>query len=359
MRLHRLIQLGASSLVLALLGIAIGASASSAAAGYRPVDLGTLPGGFFSQAFAVNTAGVAVGFSNGSGIVIYHATVWRSDHHGAYQATDLTPSDQIGVAQDVSDSGVVAGYRATGDFLSHAALWRPNGAGGYVQVDLGELPGDTSSMAAAIGPRGSVVGSSGTHAVVWRPAGAGFTVTDLGLLPGAVDAQAQDIGARATIVGSVSAMSFRHATIWTLTASHSYAASNLGTLPGDDNSQANGVNPAGLIVGLSERNATGATLPVVWNHAGTGYAAAALPSVPGVTGGVALGVSPGGLVAGWSGNDAALWRPARGGYQVIDLGTLPGGTYSRGRAINAAGVVAGDSGAAGNFNGLATLWLPA
>jgi probable HAF family extracellular repeat protein len=131
-------------------------------AAYRVVDLGTLPGGSFSAALAVNERVEVAGQSDG------RAVMWRGG-----RIIDLgTPAGTGSVALDISELGEVVGYRQVGDGF-RAFRWQ---AGEL--VDLVPLPGDTSSFALAVNDRGEVVGfgDPSSRPVRWRPDG---TAVDL------------------------------------------------------------------------------------------------------------------------------------------------------------------------------------
>lgn len=147
--------LGAAPLTPAL--AAPGVAAVPAAA-YRVVDLGTLPGGSFSAAQAVNERSEVAGQSDG------RAVLWR-----AGRIIDLgTPQGAGSVALDISELAEVVGYRQVGDGF-RAFRWQDGEL-----ADLPPLPGDTSSIALAVNDRGEVVGLSfaaGSRPVLWQPDG--------------------------------------------------------------------------------------------------------------------------------------------------------------------------------------------
>ncbi|MFA1542883.1 hypothetical protein [Actinomadura monticuli] len=126
---------------------------------YRVIDLGTLNGSDWSEAFAVNEHGHAAGQSDG------HATLWRN---GRIIDLGVLPGGLWSVATDLNDRDEVVGYgSASGG--THAFLWK-NGR----MRDLGALPGGTDSYAEGINNAGDVVGNSTApgeytrHAVRWR-----------------------------------------------------------------------------------------------------------------------------------------------------------------------------------------------
>ena len=116
-------------------------------------DLGTLGGGFFSEAWGVNRLGQVVGWSgtsDGSGGSHTHGFLYSA----ATGMVDITPENDTGYAYDINDAGQVTGYRtALGGY--HAYRWQ---AGLF--VDLGVLPGFAHSFGQAINASGQVAGNS-------------------------------------------------------------------------------------------------------------------------------------------------------------------------------------------------------
>lgn len=77
----------------------------------------------------------------------------------------LPPGRMSSRAYDINDAGVIAGTvssvsYADPNFGAVAALWTPNGSGGYTIQELGKLPGDVGSAATALNNLGDVVGFS-------------------------------------------------------------------------------------------------------------------------------------------------------------------------------------------------------
>jgi probable HAF family extracellular repeat protein len=328
-------------------------------------DLGTL-GGTNSYATGINTTGVVVGRSNPTGSTAVRAAVWTPNGSGGYTVADLgTLGGSRSQATGINDAGVVVGHSITTGGTERAAVWTPNGSGGYTVVDPGTL-GGTFSYAQGINDAGVVVGRSlvsgntATHAAVWTPNGSGgYTVADLGTLGGS-RSQAEGINTSGVVVGYsyTAGSTAERAAVWTPNGSGGYTVADLGTL--GTTSQALRINDAGVVVGYSYTT-SGTTHAAVWTPNGSGgYTVADLGTLGG-TQSQAFGINDAGVVVGYgyttSGTPrAAVWTPnGSGGYTVADRGTL-GGTTSFASAINDAGVVAGTSSTAGNAATHAAVW---
>jgi probable HAF family extracellular repeat protein len=123
-------------------------------------------GGDASLAQAINTDGIAVGWSFDPAGVL-HAVKW--DASGTL--TDLNPSGAISEALGINDKGDIVGWVfPDGGSASHAWLWRHDGT----QVDLQTL-GGAGSQAFGINNRLAIVGVSDRRsplppvAFIWRP----------------------------------------------------------------------------------------------------------------------------------------------------------------------------------------------
>lgn len=118
--------------------------------------------------------GSATGASamNQSGQMISTQTLAPADErgfvagHGSPLAPlPLPPGRMSSRVYDINDAGVIAGAvssvsYADPNFGAVAALWIPNGSGGYTIQELGKLPGDIGSAATAMNNVGDVVGYS-------------------------------------------------------------------------------------------------------------------------------------------------------------------------------------------------------
>ncbi|MCU1256440.1 MAG: extracellular repeat protein family [Candidatus Angelobacter sp.] len=193
-------------------------------------DLGTLPGGDYSSAFAINDAGIVVGTSNTS--TSSHAFSWTLSQ--GLRDLGTLPGANASSAFAINNQGQIAGSSG-----AHAALW----TGGNIQ-DLGTLGGPTSE-AHGINNLGEVVGlsdtSSGPHAFLWKQG----AIQDLGLLPGDTSSRADHINDSGMVVGASQGSGGIRAFVWTSTA----GMQQLGSLSDGIYSEAFDVNNAGQVVG--------------------------------------------------------------------------------------------------------------
>jgi len=131
------------------------------------------------------------------------------------------PGGSFSEATGINGLGQVAGVSTTATGAVHAVRWTVTPARVTVQ-DLGTLPGGSSSISFAINDRGQVAGFSNTaasalaHATLWTVTGSGIAVEDLGTLPGGAYSSAQGIiGGLAVGVGAT-ASGESHAMLWSL-----------------------------------------------------------------------------------------------------------------------------------------------
>jgi probable HAF family extracellular repeat protein len=132
------------------------------------IDLGTLPGGDFSAGRSINDRAQVVGEST---VGSNHGFLWEDGVMAPLQ--DLVPG--FAFASDINNRGQIVGNSASNPNVvggdPHAVLWNDRHD---MPTDLGTLPGDPLSAAAAINDRGLIVGFSGAggfnaHAVAWVP----------------------------------------------------------------------------------------------------------------------------------------------------------------------------------------------
>jgi probable HAF family extracellular repeat protein len=318
-------------------------------------DLGPLPGGTFSDAFAINASGQVVGEAgtqDASGnVVTQHAVRW--------DAAATTPTD-LGTLSGITSSiafGINASGAVVGASGSTAVEWAPGATATTPITALGLLPGSTAGDAFAINASGQVVGEADTqdasgnlvtHAVRWD-AGA-TTPTNLGTSPGITSSTAVDINASGQVVGTSGT-----AVVWAPGATTPTA---LSLLPGGTYNVARAVNANGQVVGSADtKDASGnlVTHAVRWDA--TAPPATDLGTLSGITSTQALGINAGGQVVGAAGmlpdgtpfGRAVLWNA--GATTPTDLGSLlpPGSGWvlESAYAINDAGQIAG----IGSFNG--------
>jgi probable HAF family extracellular repeat protein len=132
-------------------------------------DLGTLGTDPDSGASDINDHGQIIGGSVPNGAAFDgrkgRAFTWKRGHMTALRTLGGTYSHTGGIN---SYGDIVGASNLAGDLVQHATLWRH----GHV-IDLGTLPGDTSSEANDITDRGLIVGTScnnsnGCRAVRWH-----------------------------------------------------------------------------------------------------------------------------------------------------------------------------------------------
>ena len=207
---------------------------SAAAQTYTVTDLGTLHAGS-ARVHGVNNSGQAVGASGHPHGADTHAFFWQKQ--GGIRDLGTLPGGDYSAAYAINDSGVVVGTSNT-SITTHAFSWTT--AKGL--SDLGTLPGANASSALAINNHGQIAGSSGGHAALWS----GGAIQDLGTLGGATS-EAHGINESGDIVGESDTSSGPHAFLW-----KDGTMQDLGVLPGDTSSRADHVNDRGMVVGESE-----------------------------------------------------------------------------------------------------------
>jgi probable HAF family extracellular repeat protein len=244
---------------LALMALAVSAAgvARPARAGGYPyilTDLGTLPGGYFSQGNGVNDAGQVAGTSYAADAP--HAFL-SAPGGGPLQDLGAVPGGFGSSGLAVNASGQVAGYSyipASGGpgpgTPNYAFLSGPDGAGPL--TNLGVLPGMSFSVGHGVNDAGQVAGDSlnttsgEAHAFLSGPGGG--ALKDLGTLGGtqgsgnAVNDAGQVAGTASTASGATHAF---------LSGPGGGALQDLGTLPGGAYSNGNAVNASGQVAGSS------------------------------------------------------------------------------------------------------------
>lgn len=178
------------------------------------VNLGVLPNGLDSRAFAVNNAGHVVGISVAviGQRLVEQAFLWRDG--SMIQLPPLEPNAPT-FAFDISETGLVVGMSIGGSNDTRGVLWR-----GGVPHELPPLPGHVRSRALGVNDAGHAVGysqpsSGSTRAVLWYE---GVPI-DLGALSGLSSSGASGINNRGHVVGwSGGPAAPNRATMWVINA---------------------------------------------------------------------------------------------------------------------------------------------
>jgi probable HAF family extracellular repeat protein len=312
--------------LLILLSALIGPLTMGSAAA-QMIDLGTLPGGTNSYAWAVSN-GQVVGEAGYDAAGDTHAFSWTAA--GGMVDLGTLPGYPDSSATAV-DNGLVAGTcNGEGASTSSTRAFSWTATGGM--VDLGTLPGFTDSVAEAVSD-GQVVGwadtaagiTGKTHAFSWTAAGG---MIDLGSLPGLSRSFALAVS-KGQVVGYATNNRRYRAFSWTAAG----GMIDLGTLPGGSSSIAYAVNN-GQVVGFAY---TAANYPHAFSWTAAG-GMVDLGTLPGYPYSRAQAVSNG-QVVGYADDDndnlAFSWTAAGG---MVDLGSLGGG-YSEAWAVGNGQVV--------------------
>lgn len=212
-----------------------------------PVDLGTLPGSVAADAYAINSAGQIVGYSEDAG-GLRRATYWDGmggiiNMHAAINSLGSS------IPWDINDNGLVVGQASINPGLPKGFVWEVGTSG---QV-AGGLPGYMSSRNLGVNNAGVIVGSSfffgdpddahraapdgrgGWDSVQIGPRGFQFDVAEAinnnGMIVGYTTYHSTTSGWNAVVFQGDSDVLV------------------IGTLPNLDTSEAYDVNDAGLVVG--------------------------------------------------------------------------------------------------------------
>lgn len=216
-------------------------------------------------------------------------------------------------------------------FISAGSLPAP-----YRVVDLGVLPGTTTSVASAINNQGEIVGwsnsKSGTRAFLFTPTEGMVELPALTL--GGVTL-ARDINDAHQIVGSADSVKYGtgRAVIWS-----DGRISPLGDLGSGNWSEAWAINEAGQVVGTAEVGDFVASAHAFLYEPSTGM----IDLTPQVQFAAARGINEVGQVTGWAdapdGSQHAFLYEDK---SFTDMGELPGFHTSFGTALDDHGIVVG------------------
>ena len=169
---------------------------------YTVTDLGVLRPGS-ARVHGINAGSQAVGGSGHPHGSETHAFFW--ERKGGIRDIGTLAGGDYSVAYAINDSGVVVGVSNTSTSM-HAFQW--TSASGM--QDLGTLPGTDASQAFAINNSGQIAGSSGSHAAVWT----NNIIQDIGTLGGPTS-EAHSINNLGQVVGfSDNGSSQQRAFLW-------------------------------------------------------------------------------------------------------------------------------------------------
>ena len=268
------------------------------------------------------------------------------------------PGGTTSEALGVNDAGLVVGYSRvpstyTTGYAERAFRWTPGGG----MEELGTLSSEVGwdwARAAAVNDAGQIVGWSNApsryqHATLWTATGGPYDLgglTSRGSLATAINASGQVAGFGESVAGPL------HAFLWTPSTPNGTTGTivDLGTLGGAA-SWADALNDAGTVVGRSQTS-SGATHAFVWTATSGMIDLGTL----GGTDSRATGINTQGQIVGEAMTadgvtHAFLWTPAAPGATtgtMADLGVLAGWPLgdSRARGVNdRTQVVGGDIGA--------------
>jgi len=274
---------------------------SQARAGYMVVDLGTLPGGDQSSAYAVGANGGVTGYAtNAQGL----DRAFMASALGGLSDLGTLSGGSFSQGYAINATGSITGIsqiQVGRQFETHAFI--SSGAG---MQDMGTLPAGHYSAGYAISSTGEVAGAADVGGgIVHAFISSGGPLHDLGTLGGQAS-QANGINDAGIVTG------------WAQTsfgATHAFRTdalghmSDLGTLGSDASSFGNAINGLGQVAGYSVTFDGKSFHAFVSDAAGNLHALGSL----GGTSSVAYGINSFGAVVGESdqgdGAHALLWTP--------------------------------------------------
>jgi probable HAF family extracellular repeat protein len=210
-------------------------------------DLGTLPGGVTSEAFAINDGGTITGASSVGSTGAVHA--FRVGGDGQMESLGTLAGGDYSAGHDINAAGAVAGTARTAFGAYRAFIYTDEGG----MRSLGTLPTGNATYGTGLNDRGQVVGygdlgDGSQRAFLW---GRDTGLVDLGVPLGGMGSVANAINERSEIVGLYRTRSGEsRATLWRPGQGEVLDLNTL--LPRDSGwllSEAMGINDRGQIVG--------------------------------------------------------------------------------------------------------------
>ena len=280
----------------ALLGVAIGTTATAGTPQYQIYDIGVIDAGDdASQGFGVSHGGIAVGRSIRTGGS--QAFIWTLDY-GIIGLPNLAGRSHA-VSNSANDSGVVVGTAATTLFgTSRLPVMWQNGAVSQLPLPPGETLGDANSINASTVAVGSVDAGISQRGVIYS--GGNATVITQTTPTGSFFLTAFGINDSGRIVGQGIDPNNAARNVGIVFDIGQNAAFEVGALPGFNGALAFGVSNTGYVVGSSMLN-QGSGLPFIWSDQG---GMVAIPLATGTSEGSARAVNSAGWVVG---NDSSAF----------------------------------------------------
>ena len=282
-------------------------------------DLGTL-GGDTSYALGINDSGEVVGYSYLADNVTRHAFTWSAA--GGMVDLGTLPGGAWSEGQKINSSGEICGEVLDSNGKQVPVFW--SATTGFIAQK--ENKGDPRNYGFSINDAGNITGQVYTGEVV----NAMFWNTDkakarfLPILPTGQHMVGYDINNLNHVTGNGSqSTGFWEAFFW----SRELGTVGIGFVPGADTTLAHAINDKDEVTGIGYVYGSADTTAFYWKrHTGI----VVMQTLGGATG-AGLDINLAGGIAGWSSNGAGdvhatMW----GNYTSVpqDLGTLPGGSLS-------------------------------